>query len=114
MKVIAYLNELEILGAKIDAETKNHMVLNTLLDTVAQFKIDYELNKKDYTLAALMKNLQITENIFKMKKGSGSTTSKKKSLKKFVVGKGKCFHCNKNGHWKRNYKIYLDLIRKRK
>ena len=29
MKVITYLNELKILGAEIDAETKNHMVLNT-------------------------------------------------------------------------------------
>ena len=26
MKVIAYLNELKILGVEIDAETKNHMV----------------------------------------------------------------------------------------
>ena len=67
MKVIAYLNELEILGAEIDAETKNHIVLNTLSDTFSQFKIDYELNKKDYTLAALMKDLQIIENILKKK-----------------------------------------------
>ena len=57
MKVIAYLSELEILGAKIDTETKNCMVLKTLSDTFAQFKIDYELNKKDYTLAALMNYL---------------------------------------------------------
>ena len=43
VKVITYLNKLEILGA----ETKNLMVLNTLWDTFAQFKIDYELKKKD-------------------------------------------------------------------
>ena len=67
MKVIAYLNELEILGDEIDAKTKNHMVLNLLSDTFAQFKIDYELNKKDYILIALMKDLQITENILKKK-----------------------------------------------
>ena len=67
MKSIAYLNKLKILGIEIDGETKNHMVLNTLLDTFSQFKIDYELNKKDYTLAALMKDLQITENIIKTK-----------------------------------------------
>ena len=47
MKVIAYLNKLEILGADTDAERKNYMVLNTLSDTFAQFKINYELiNKK--------------------------------------------------------------------
>ena len=57
MKVIAYLNELKILGAEIDVEIKNYMVLNTLSDDFAQFKIDYELNKKDYTLVALMKDL---------------------------------------------------------
>ena len=30
MKVIAYLDKLEILGAEMDAETKNHIVLSTL------------------------------------------------------------------------------------
>ena len=72
MKMIAYLNKMEIIGAEIDAETKNHMILNTLLDTFAQLKIDYELNKKDYILAALIKDLQITENIIKNKNSIGS------------------------------------------
>ena len=61
--------ELEILRAKINVEIKNHMVLNTLSDTFSQFKIDYELTKKDYTLTALTNDLQIIENIF-MKKNS--------------------------------------------
>ena len=43
------------------------MVLNTLSDTFAQFKIDYELNKKDYSLVASMKDLQIADNILKKK-----------------------------------------------
>ena len=91
-----------------------------------------------------MKDLQITENILKKKslvsleanmvegpsstkpnvkvkgknnkkkKGSRSTSPKKKSFKKFTVDKGKCCHCNKDRHWKRNYKIYLDLKKKGK
>ena len=64
---MAYLNKLEIIGVDIDVETNNHMVLNTLSDTFARFKIDYEPNKKDYTLATLMKDLQITKNILKKK-----------------------------------------------
>ena len=112
------------------------MVLNTLSDTLALFKIDYELNKKDCTLAALMKDLQITKNILKKKnstsldsfkpntkakgknnnnnKGSGSMRPEKKNFKKSITGKGKSFHRNENGHWKRNCKVYLDFKRKEK
>ena len=54
------------------------------------------------------------KNKKKKKKRSGSTTPKKKIFKKSVAGKEKCFHCNNDGHWKRNYKIYLDLKRKGK
>ena len=48
----------------------------------------------------------------KNKKGYGYTRPKKKSFKKSAARK--CFHCNENGHWKRNSKIYLDLKRKGK
>ncbi|PON73605.1 hypothetical protein PanWU01x14_057870, partial [Parasponia andersonii] len=68
MKVIAYLNELEIFGAEIDCDTQIDMVLNTLSDTFNQFKIDHEIRRKDYTLTGLMKDLQITENILKKNK----------------------------------------------
>ena len=120
MKVIVYLNKLEILRAEINAEIENHMVWNTLLDTFAQFKIDYELNQKDYSLVALMKDLQITENILKKKnsvsleanmaegpssskpnakakgknkkkKGSGSTTSKKNNLRNLLLARESVF-----------------------
>ncbi|PON56048.1 hypothetical protein PanWU01x14_184070, partial [Parasponia andersonii] len=63
MKVITYLNELEILRAEVDCDTQIDMVLNTLLDIFNQFKIDHEIRWKDYTLTSLMKNLQIIENI---------------------------------------------------
>ena len=26
--------------------------------------------------------------------------------------KGNCFHCKKNGHWKRNCKLYLEELKK--
>ncbi|KAL6335058.1 hypothetical protein AAG906_026438 [Vitis piasezkii] len=28
--------------------------------------------------------------------------------------KGKCFHCNQDGHWKRNCKKYLDELKQKK
>ena len=67
MKVIAYLNEAEILGAEIDGDTHISMVMNTLSHSFNQFSVDYELHLKQYTLTSLMKDLQITEVILKKK-----------------------------------------------
>ena len=46
MKVIAYLNEWEILGAEIDAEKKTQMVLNTLSETFASLRSIMSLTGK--------------------------------------------------------------------
>ena len=40
------------------------------------------------------------------KKGKGKAATNLKGKKK-IVDKGKCFHCNKDGHWKWNYPKYL-------
>ncbi|PON81075.1 Zinc finger, CCHC-type, partial [Trema orientale] len=136
MKVITYLNELEIPGAEIDCDTQIDMILNTLSDTFNQFKIDHEIHRKDYTLTCLMKDLQITEDILKKnrsgsaeanvaqassskpkskdkgkrkKKTPASLSPKKKKTKKNAKLKGKCFHYSEDGHWKRNCKTYLAL-----
>ena len=44
MKVIAYLNEVEMLSAKIDVDTQISMVMSTLFDSFNQFSVDYELH----------------------------------------------------------------------
>ena len=40
------------------------------------------------------------------KKGKGKAPTNLKSKKK-AADKGKCFHCNEDEHWKRNYPKYL-------
>ena len=39
---------------------------------------------------------------------------KNKSSSKDTKPKGKCFHCNKDGYWKRNCPKYLEELRKKK
>ncbi|KAK0592617.1 hypothetical protein LWI29_022367 [Acer saccharum] len=125
MKVIAHLNIAELHGAKIDGETKNDMVVNSLSDSFDQFKLDYTLNKKEYTLQGLMQDVQSAEKILVKGKGQeihmvGKVATvkarqkvkkqqKKKQLgpikketKKVTKIKGKCFLCGEKGHWKRN------------
>ncbi|KAK8572904.1 hypothetical protein V6N12_028944 [Hibiscus sabdariffa] len=49
--------------------------------------------------------------------GNGKTKSKGKNALKLKVGiskEGKCFHCDKLGHWKRNYLVYLEEVKKAK
>ena len=48
-------------------------------------------------------------------KGKGKKKiQKNKQNKTAPKPKGKCFHCNQDGHWKRNYKKYLDELKKNK
>ncbi|KAI9154317.1 hypothetical protein LWI28_024343 [Acer negundo] len=69
MKVIAHLNIAELNGVEIDGETKIDMVVNSLSDSFDQFKLDYTLNKKEYTLQGLMQDVQRVEKIIVKGKG---------------------------------------------
>ena len=69
MKVIAHLNITELNGAEIDGETKIDMVVNSLSDSFDQFKLDYTLNNKEYTLQGLMQDVQSAEKILVKSKG---------------------------------------------
>ncbi|KAH0712268.1 hypothetical protein KY289_008227 [Solanum tuberosum] len=65
VKLMNYLNELEILGAEIDKESQVEMILQTLPDSFQQFRLNYNMNKMDISLAKLLNELQAAETIIK-------------------------------------------------
>ena len=60
LKMISYLNELEILGAKIDSESQVDIVLMSLPESYKNFRLNYSMSKGSYSLAELLKELQAT------------------------------------------------------
>ena len=94
LKMMAYLNEIQILGAKIDGETKVDNILQTLPRSFEQFCLNYNMNKREYTLAELLTELQAAEGIFRQspqihyaKNGSTSKSKGKKKKKQVVSAK---------------------------
>ena len=51
LKMISYLNTLEVLGADIDGESQEDVILQSLLESFKEFKLNYNINKKIYTLS---------------------------------------------------------------
>ncbi|KAH0637004.1 hypothetical protein KY289_036919 [Solanum tuberosum] len=65
LKLMSYLNDLEILGAEIDKESQVEMILQTLPDSFQQFRLNFNMNKMDMSLAKLLNELQAAETIIK-------------------------------------------------
>ena len=63
LKMIAHLNELEILGAEIDGESPVDIVLLSLPESFKNFRLNYSMSKGNYSLAELLKELQAAEGI---------------------------------------------------
>ena len=91
IKMITHLNELEILGAKIDGETQVDIVLMSLPESFKNFRLNYTMSKRSYFLKKLLRKLQVTEGIVGQKKSvhvmekasSSSSIKKEKKKKKF-------------------------------
>ena len=65
IKMIMAFNELGDLGADIDWETQNNMVLETLSPSFNHFKLNYSMNKLEWSLTERMQQLHIAETIVK-------------------------------------------------
>lgn len=82
LTVMGHLNEMDILGSEIDLETKIDMIMETLSDSFDGFCLKYSMNKLNYTVTELMKELQTNEamlNKNKKKSGEAHVTEQKAS-----------------------------------
>ncbi|XP_077223390.1 uncharacterized protein LOC143856998 [Tasmannia lanceolata] len=70
LKMMGFLNELDILGAIMDAETQIDIVLASLPGSFNEFVMTYHMNKLTMTLTELLNQLQSTEDLKKINKKS--------------------------------------------
>ncbi|XP_074575214.1 uncharacterized protein LOC141831706 [Curcuma longa] len=64
LKMIGHLNEIEILGGEMDADTQCDIILQSLPKSFEQFRLNYNMNKLDLTLAGLLTELVSAEGLF--------------------------------------------------
>ncbi|KAK8662833.1 hypothetical protein V6N13_024720 [Hibiscus sabdariffa] len=138
IKMMGYIQTLEKLGFALNDELTVDVVLQSLPDSFNQFVLNFNMNEINKTLPQLLGMLRTVESNMKKggsksilmvreakgkgkkvtkSKGTGKTKPKgKEALKpKGGVSKdGKCFHCGKPGHWKRNCPVYLEEVKKAK
>ena len=126
LKMISNLKTFEVLGVDIHEESQVDMILQSLPESFKKFRLNYNMNKKIYSLSELINELVAAEGILStssvnanMAKASTSQPklkgkSKKKKKKDFtkqdgkqialgVANKGKkikgnCFNCGEKGH----------------
>ena len=55
--MIFNLNTLEVLGVDINGKSQVEMILQSLLESFKEFKLNYNINKKIYSLSELMNEL---------------------------------------------------------
>ncbi|VFQ80902.1 unnamed protein product [Cuscuta campestris] len=139
LKMIGYITNLEKLGFSLQKELATDLILQSLPELYKGFVMNYMMHDLDKPLPELLKILQTAEENLTKGKGAsvlmvqGGKGKPKKGIKikartvgkpkskstssatqKPVggVAKGKCHHCGKAGHWRRNCKTYLATKKK--
>ncbi|KAG8489272.1 hypothetical protein CXB51_017288 [Gossypium anomalum] len=141
LKMIGYIESLSKLGFPLSQELATDVILQSLPDSYSQFVLNFNMNEIDKTLPQLLSMLRTAEGNMKKVgpkpilmvrnnkgKGKAKVPTKPKGKGKPNLGKGKatlkpkggvskegnCFHCGVTGHWKRNFPVYLEEIKKAK
>ncbi|KAK8984890.1 hypothetical protein V6N11_064436 [Hibiscus sabdariffa] len=138
IKMMGYIQSLEKLGFALNDELAIDVVLQSFPESFNQFILNSNMNEIEKTLPQLLGMLRTAEGNMKKggsksvlmvreakgkgkkvakSKGIGKTKSKGKEALKPKGGvseDGKCFHCRKPRHWKRNCPVYLEEVKKAK
>ena len=134
LKMHGYIVRLDQLGFGMDNELSIDLILASLPDSFSQFVLNYRMNDKETTIPELINLLKTVEptlmkegktvmlvNSSNSKKGSKNKKKRKITMQKGgatkkkvkeTSSKGACFHCGKEGHWKRNCKAYMESKKK--
>ncbi|KAK8977916.1 hypothetical protein V6N11_059546 [Hibiscus sabdariffa] len=138
IKMMGYIQTLEKLGFSLKDELATDLILQSLPDSFKPFVLNFNMNEINKTLSQLLGMLRTAEGDMKKggsksilvvceakrkekkvakSKGNGKTKAKGKNAlkpKEGISKDGKCFHCEKSGHWKRNCLSILKKSRKLK
>ncbi|KAB2600705.1 hypothetical protein D8674_038436 [Pyrus ussuriensis x Pyrus communis] len=110
LKMIGFIEQLENLGTPLDGELAQDFILASLPDSFSQFVMNYNMNKMDHTLSELLNMLVTAEKTMK-ENIVGTPKGGVKKKKKAMEPQGACHHCGKEGHWKRNCRLYLATLK---
>ncbi|XP_030941743.1 uncharacterized protein LOC115966710 [Quercus lobata] len=90
LRMISNLNTLEVLGADDDGASQVDMILHSLPESFKEFKLNYNMSKKIYSLSELMNELVATKGILGTSSVDANmaeaSTSQPKSKDKGVPG----------------------------
>ncbi|KAL4335245.1 hypothetical protein GQ457_07G009750 [Hibiscus cannabinus] len=138
IKMMGYIQTLENLGFPLTDELAIDVIQQSLSDSFNPFVRNFNMNEINKTLPQLLGMLRTAKSDLKKNgsksilmvhegkrkrnkkvksKGNGKSKPKRNDAMKPEEGiskDGKYFHCNKTGHLKKNYPLYLEGVKKAK